>query len=105
MSDFHFVPAATGFYALWQTDFAPGYGRTIITGWQIDTVITHVNYTRALIEGDNTMNVEAILCPDGSVQQVDGGVFWRDVAHWLADVPDARKAPPPPPADRFVVLA
>lgn len=94
MTDFHFVPAAAGYYALWQTECAPGFGRTIITGWQIDTTpTTHVRSTAPLIEGDNTMNIEAILCPDGSVQQVDGGEFWPDVASWLDNAP-------PPPAIR-----
>lgn len=100
MTDFHFVPAASGYYALWQTDFAPGYGRTVITGWQIDTTpATHVRSTAALIEGDNTVNVEAILCPDGSVQEIDSGTFWPDIAGWL------ESAPPPPPADRMAVRA
>lgn len=87
MTDFHFVPAAAGYYALWRSDVAPGYGRTIITAWQIDTApVTHVSGTSALIEGDNGTPIEAILCPDGTVQAVDSGDFWPDIVAWQASL-------------------
>lgn len=91
MTNYKFVPAPAGTYALWRTGIKPGYGRTIITAWQIDAEEISVSWTKALVEGENSVNVEAILCPDGSVQQVDSGEFWPSVAAWL-DAAAERKA-------------
>jgi hypothetical protein len=83
MSNYKFVPVPAGFYALWRTEAAPGYGRTIITAWQIDAEETYVSWTSALPEGDTSIPMEAILCPDGTVQEIDSGRFWKDVGAWL----------------------
>lgn len=92
MPEIQIVPAAAGYYALWRWDDGE-YVRAIITAWLIEhSGSDEKPYTVTIpltFGGSDTSDraaVNAILCPDGSVN--DGnGTYWRSLKDWLADRP------------------
>ncbi len=71
------IPAAAGYFGLWRADNDRGYGRSPIVAWQLDG-----DGTTPLIEGGYGPRVEAILCPDRTVNAADGGDWWETITDW-----------------------
>lgn len=90
MPEIQIIPAAAGYYGLWRAPVECGYGRSPLTAWQVDIDEGHVAWSHPIVEGMGYNDVEAILCPDGSVNQADGGEFWRSIDEWLAFKPGPR---------------
>lgn len=85
------IPAAAGYYGIWPAKTKYGYGRAPIIGWSVHNDRDGVpEWSLPLIDGEAGIDIIAILCPDGSVNQADGGHFWPDIHSWLAD-PDFPK--------------
>lgn len=82
MSSLQIIPAAAGYYALWRLDMEPGYGRSPIIGWYLDIDEGLLGATYPVIEGAVSARVEAILCPDGTVNESDSGKFFESLDEW-----------------------
>ena len=72
------IPAPAGYFGLWRID-AQQYGRSPIIAWSI----TEDGCAWPWIDGEQGTDIDAILCPDGTVNQHRGGVFWKNVATWM----------------------
>lgn len=82
------IPAAAGYYALWQYgDGERRIGRSPITSWQVDTYGEggEVRSSWPILDGESGVAVEAILCPDGTVNESGTGMYWDTLADWIAD--------------------
>lgn len=78
------IPAAAGYYALWRADNDRGYGRAPVAAWRVDTnEDDDVAFTAPVIDGEPGPKVEAILCPDRTVNEVDGGDWWETITDWV----------------------
>ncbi|CAM5767309.1 hypothetical protein [Bosea minatitlanensis] len=78
------IPAAAGYYGLWPADNGRGYGRSPIVAWQVTTDgDSDVTLTEPVIEGSTGPEIAAILCPDGTVNEADGGDWFEAVGDWV----------------------
>lgn len=87
------IPAAAGYYALWRyLDDGRRVGRAPITSWQVDTNGEggEVRSSWPITDGESGIAIEAILCPDGTVNESGGGLYWETLPDWIAsDQPHA----------------
>lgn len=80
MSDSHIIPAAAGYYTLCYLTESQGYSRFPIVAWNyLD------DFTYPITAGEIAENIRFILCPDGSVSDLDQGVTWHSVDAWHGD--------------------
>lgn len=100
MANFQIIPAAAGYYALCSLSETEGYARFPIIGWQVDVTPGGIDRCHALTAGKGDHDIEAILCPDGTVNQMDGGEFWPTVKAWLAHINPAKPRKPVEPKSK-----
>lgn len=78
------IAAAAGFYVVWPApDTVRGFGRSPITAWQIildDEGLA--GWSEPVVEGVICSERYAILCPDGTVQESDSGVYYDTLEDW-----------------------
>lgn len=100
MPEIQIIPAAAGYYGLWRAPVECGYGRSPVTAWQIDIDEGRVAWIHPVVEGMAYNDVAAILCPDGTVNQSDGGEFWPSIEEWLAHINPAKPRKPVEPKSK-----
>ncbi|MGN8119317.1 hypothetical protein [Labrys sp. 22185] len=64
------------------------FGRSPVIAWQIvldDEGLA--NWSEPVVEGVICSAAYAILCPDGTVQETDSGIYYDKVEAWLDTLP------------------
>lgn len=71
------IPAAAGYYTLTFNTETQAYYRFPIVGWFYD-----VDATYPIVAGGTVEGIEYVLCPDGSVNDLETGYSWQSADDW-----------------------
>ncbi|MDT3382327.1 hypothetical protein ACETRX_35635 [Labrys portucalensis] len=83
------IAAAAGYYVIWpQPGNMRGFGRSPVVAWQITLDDEGLaSWSEPVAEGVICSEPYAILCPDGTVQESDSGVFHDKIEDWVRTLP------------------
>lgn len=82
MTDITNVSAAAGNYVIWPASDSDGYRRVPVLAWRGERFV----YPVMQMGPENVPDGAAHLCPDGTVNQWEGGDWWPSVGEWLKAV-------------------
>lgn len=79
------IAAAAGYYVIWPVPGSVrGFGRAPIIAWQVTLDEGGlVGWSEPVVEGVICSEPYAILCPDGTVQESDGGAYHETLDDWV----------------------
>jgi hypothetical protein len=79
------IAAAAGYYVIWPAPGSVrGFGRSPVTAWQITLEDEGMaGWSEPVVEGVICSERYAILCPDGTVQESDTGVYHDTLDDWV----------------------